>query len=918
IYSAIFAGAVISIDGAMGDWAGYPVIDDSPGDMTANPNINMVGYTALITERELFIYIQVTPSGNPFSGPAGSTGGAESFRVLIDRDGRFETGYCGYGVGAEYMVEVMGSGGQILKAALMSYPTNLGGSCDARADPTRYQSVGAVTAAAGSHALEIAVHLSDMGASSSGRPPFLLAIAQDSAGNVDVGDTQFSNTQGTLAIVQAIPSAGGGAIPTGGEVLLLSMVAQAYFVNITLFSFNVYVESSTGNGCIQITRVLVAGNQSNVGGGACDGLTAQIQLGPLQQEFNSRGTSGRKTIDVYGRASGTSGADTVRVYLRGPADVSLAGERSATVIAGVVPPLSWTNFYVGSIPPTVRIDGAFSDWNAVPGPLDADPGGDNHRPGAGATPGGPNAGALLDRSVDIRASRADVNTAAQLASFYLQVEGSIMESLPLAWPSAPRPSQISTGGGGGAARTNNVATIFVDTDSNRLTGWQRFEGMGVDAIITVEGQGGGGGRAPVLRDTRVEVWNNATKSFAAAGGGLQVGFDSSKLETQVTFGQLCNGPCGRARYVFQMSGTSGQSDQTLVRDAGYRGGGDYLAYDEAYGLTRTAFLGDRYVPMLSVAVSAPSSNKQDAVLYGMAFEVDGLGAQLVITVRLHEDLSRDGRFDAEELGALPVAEGFLDAQGRIDLTAASSIVLTPGTTFMGIVTVDLSTEAPVPAWLNMSMVEHAGLLSSGVTDVRYYRPLEGAPMRVMPYMPPGNRGSADLVLNEMQFVSDWVEIYDPVGQSSIGLTNPQIYLVMYHIDFSTPPFFFVDANVSYSGSTDSDGFAIATVSALTYSPSSFTYQLQLRCDNCTGNGSHMDLDSAPVPRSNQVNRGAWGRYPDATGSWQSTDNNTSSDFNTIPEFQDFVMPILAVSLVVMVARRRRIAPDGAAQSTGPP
>lgn len=80
----------------------------------------------------------------------------------------------------------------------------------------------------------------------------------------------------------------------------------------------------------------------------------------------------------------------------------------------------------------------------------------------------------------------------------------------------------------------------------------------------------------------------------------------------------------------------------------------------------------------------------------------------------------------------------------------------------------------------------------------------------------------------------------------------------------------------------------------------------------------MDLDTATVPQSSQVAREAWGRFPDATGSWQSTDNNTSSDFNTIPEFQDFVMPILAVSLIVMVARRRRVAPDGRPTDTGPP
>jgi len=208
-----------------------------------------------------------------------------------------------------------------------------------------------------------------------------------------------------------------------------------------------------------------------------------------------------------------------------------------------------------------------------------------------------------------------------------------------------------------------------------------------------------------------------------------------------------------------------------------------------------------------------------------------------------------------------------------------------------------------------------GVEAVGITAVRYFVQDSYEPIRIRDYLPPGGRAVADLVLNELQFINDWVEIFDTT-ESSTTLTNPQIYLVMYHIDFSQfPPAYVEDANVSFSGSTNSNGFATASVSALAYSTSSISYTLLLRCNNCSGTGSHSTLDSVSIPLISQVARGAYGRYPDG-GAWQSTDNNTQTAANTIPEFQDLAVPLLGIPMIALVARRRR--PLGTLADLGPP
>jgi len=514
--------------------------------------------------------------------------------------------------------------------------------------------------------------------------------------------------------------------------------------------------------------------------------------------------------------------------------------------------------------------------------------------------------------VDIRASQADVSNGNRQASFMLQVAGSIMGASQLPAPSYPRPQEPSTGGGGGGggqAAVANVATVYVDTDATATTGWKRFTGMGIDAIMEVEGTGGGYGRVPRVTGTTLVTWQASSQSFISRPTSILVGFDSFRMEAQVGTTELCNGNCGQVRYVFQLSDMGSQTDLTDAIQASFRGGGDTLSLVEAPTAVQNAFQGDTDLPVLSLQLTATSTNKFTAEVHAIGVRFEGATEKDLTAVRLYGDEGRAGVLDPADLANGPLAEGVLGTDGQVTLSPANPWVLAPGSRFHALLAVDIGWRASVGAEFRATVGGIRGVYSTGVTDILYAFPAEGSSVRIYEWMPPQYRATANLRLNEIIFTGtddNTVEIKDTSADTGIDLTSPQVFIRIYAINQSQDPptneFF---QSKDFAGTTTSEGFAVVVMDfEINFSDETYDWLVQLRCATCGAGGGATTLDSIFTPTGTSL--GAYGRYnPDGTGSWRETEENTSNDNNFIPEFKDVAVPTLGVVLLVAASGWRR-------------
>jgi hypothetical protein len=175
-------------------------------------------------------------------------------------------------------------------------------------------------------------------------------------------------------------------------------------------------------------------------------------------------------------------------------------------------------------------------------------------------------------------------------------------------------------------------------------------------------------------------------------------------------------------------------------------------------------------------------------------------------------------------------------------------------------------------------------------------------LRILSYSP-GSRGQNDVVINELNFVENWVEVFHTLG-TAVNLSSPsQLGLEIWR---TNPPEnkYFVD-QIVLAGSTNSQGYATFNLS-LVYSNSGKTYYASLWCSNCsagaTGEGNNTTyVDSVQIPLSTSYS--AWGRYPNGNGAFRNTTNNTKDAENQIPGITDLAIPLAATLFLVAVSRR---------------
>ncbi|MEM4729540.1 MAG: DUF835 domain-containing protein [Thermoplasmata archaeon] len=185
IYLALFYHPVSAapgapvIDGKFADWSSVPKHLDPPDDQPLNPGINIVEWAALSKEGSLYVYIRT--QGNILSGAKNSTTKMydyDTLRIYLDADLSAATGFLVGGVGAEYMVAIIGWENKAQEMRYYSFTDNL-------TSPWLPLSVsGLTTMRASGRELEVRVRFSDLGEESLS-PNLIVIELSDAAGSYD-------------------------------------------------------------------------------------------------------------------------------------------------------------------------------------------------------------------------------------------------------------------------------------------------------------------------------------------------------------------------------------------------------------------------------------------------------------------------------------------------------------------------------------------------------------------------------------------------------------------------------------------------------------------------------------------------------------------------------------------------------------
>ncbi len=302
-------GRTITVDGSGGDWASLPTYPDRVP--ASDPNVEITRYGVHLEAGELSFLVDV--AGSALGDPAGY----DAFYAFLDADGSATTGYQVGGLGADYVVEVLGGSGTVAAARLYSFPP------DAEMNWSRRSGVSSVPAAVGGTTLEFSVDTRDLWAFSPTTTTVLLA-ADDFSGSSVRAITAITATYGAIEIRQ-VPLA---AVVPSGTTTVLRLDISAVGEIPTGESWSVGPFSFT----------------------ATTGLT----LVPSASQVVLTKASPVASVSVSATAAGFAVGAPLKVSL-----ASAPSPRPVTVVG------EGLEAYFQAVPPGIRIDGLFADWASL-------------------------------------------------------------------------------------------------------------------------------------------------------------------------------------------------------------------------------------------------------------------------------------------------------------------------------------------------------------------------------------------------------------------------------------------------------------------------------------------------------------------------------------------------------------------------
>src|SRR5213593_4864298 len=330
----------IQIDGQFNDWASVATEAMATGGVL-NANVDVVRFGVTPNLGPFAFYVEV--AGSALAGGGTPPGTMDTVRIFVDIDGSSATGYRIDGLGADRMLEVSGHNGTVLSSTLWEFDSNRNqrdwnGWIKGTATPA---------AASGSRIETEAQWLAGVSPS----PPIIATVHTVSWDEqTDTGDFPVSPGLGTLSVV-ADPQT--PDVIAGNGVALLRLMLTAHGQPVALDSVHVEIAGTAPANASSLLQVT-------------DGANVLAQVAPMSRDVTfsfapiQLAVGSSTSLTVLGDFSSTSGETfgvrlpAVHPFGLGAGVVSLRENPGARMLG-----------YLGFVPATPRVDGAFDEWTAL-------------------------------------------------------------------------------------------------------------------------------------------------------------------------------------------------------------------------------------------------------------------------------------------------------------------------------------------------------------------------------------------------------------------------------------------------------------------------------------------------------------------------------------------------------------------------
>jgi len=877
----MYQSGQVYIDGVFNDWNDVPkfvdVVEASP---QINADIDIAEYAVKESEDALNFYVKV--AGRMMAGKA-TDRGADGMQVFLDTDRNAATGYQVYGVGADYMIEMAGWGGNVHQASFSAWEGGAG------TDLINFASRGAVRVATSGDRLEGQIRFAEIDVASSKQPVRAELRLSNSKGEEDWADAAINQFPAAVSLRYTQPQTGN----------TLNLLATAHHDNITIDRITVHFESYTGASAMGRAEIIAQGRTYP---GSGPGPTSVVSFIPSL-------TIPAATQGIMLQVQSTSllGALAVRPAILFSNDIEARAERYNIVETSVKPAPGYTYLSTSAVPSgDIRIDGSFDDWAALGG-LTGEAGGDVRNRLADNPYG------YSNPNVDITGYQVKLTPTggATHASFAIRTRGHMMGGLVVDNPVGPTVSEPSIPGGGGAAPTSNYledrAIIYIDRDPKNdpkdVTGVLVVTNQplfGADFFLDI---GGKMGRV-IGSLSKLYEYQLGTGWREVQGFAVTAATDYSNLETKVPLINLGMSPAVRPSVYYVTSDWRGNYDETPV----YSNRGPTAARlyaDERSVAPFSVGRGDEDVPILRLDLE----NREDEPAEVGTIYANVVGtatAKDIGAVRAWVASRTDEGFDPGT--AREVTNGNAWDGNEVALGMSMPLTVGPRSALSVFLTVDILRTATTLQWFDLWVLNVGGLITNSEVIMGE---VHSSYKLVRIWNESGGRGIVTtLAINEVYphpsggagDTKEWIELINPTG-SEITLTGYYLYL------FRSPSKQWTLLNF-----TSSD--KIAGSKSVKIWEMDDNGELEDSCTIYLYDNNDNAVDTFIVPSvSNAYSRA---RFRDASDNPLETLYTDSSPTNgtkndLIPEFRDIVYPLMG-TLVIYAVVRRRSYPKGIKQA----
>src|SRR3989454_67529 len=330
----------IQIDGQFNDWASVAT-EAMAGGGVLNPNVDVVRFGVTPNLGPFAFYVEVAGSALAGGGPPPGT--MDTVRIFVDIDGSSATGYRIDGLGADRMLEVSGHNRTVLSSTLWEFDSNRN-----RQDWNGWIKGTATPAASSGSRIETEAQWL---AGVSPSIPIIATVHTVSWDEqTDAGAFPVSPGLGTLSAV-ADPQT--PDVIAGNGVALLRLMLTAHGQPVALDSVHVEIAGTAPANASSLLQLT-------------DGTNVLAQVAPTSRDVTfsfapiQLAVGSSTNLTVLGDFASTS-RDTfglrlpaVHPFGLGTSVVSLRENPGARLLG-----------YLGSVPSTPRVDGAFDEWKAL-------------------------------------------------------------------------------------------------------------------------------------------------------------------------------------------------------------------------------------------------------------------------------------------------------------------------------------------------------------------------------------------------------------------------------------------------------------------------------------------------------------------------------------------------------------------------